>query len=113
MGGSKQRVRGQRRNSGLPSASLATRKQSVCKGVRGLEEFLICTNSGCRFLLSLREGNKLLRRADLILSSCPECDHEWSGRCPFCVRLLDVSWHREIPCCAHCQKALKPERLAD
>jgi hypothetical protein len=78
-----------------------------------LEEFLICTNKNCRFLLSLREANKLWQRAELILTACPECDQEWSGRCPFCAQILDVTMQSEIPCCAHCRKALKPETHGD
>jgi hypothetical protein len=109
----KPRVRGRLANSGLPSASLAVLKPSDRKGDSVLEEFLICTNRDCRFVVSLWEGNKLLRRSDLILSACPECSHKWSGRCPFCVRTLEVAWRSRIPCCAHCSKALKPESRVD
>lgn len=66
------------------AAFLTVAELRARKGVFGVEEFLICRNRECRFLISLRDGNKLVRRADLILSACPECDHEWSGRCPFC-----------------------------
>src|SRR5712664_2398225 len=92
----------------LPT-TLAVRRWSARKGVLRLEEFLICTNRNCRFLVSLREGNKLLRRSDLILSACPECNHKWSGRCPFCVQPLKVVWQSKVPCCSHCGKALQPE----
>jgi hypothetical protein len=113
IGRTKKRVRSQLRNSGLSRASPATSKRSAPKGVPRLEEFLICTNGNCRFLLSLREGNKVWSREELILSSCPECDHEWSSRCPFCVQILDVTWQSEIPSCAHCRRPLKPEMRAD
>jgi hypothetical protein len=109
----KQRVRDQISNPGPSSRSLATRKRPVRKGVSRLVEFLICSNRNCRFLVSLREGNKLLRRAELIFSACPECDHEWSGSCPFCVHALEVSWQNEIPSCSHCKRLLKPDADTD
>jgi hypothetical protein len=37
-----------------------------------LEEFLICKNRRCRFLVSLREDNNLLSRAELMLNVLPE-----------------------------------------
>src|SRR2546426_4624097 len=86
MSGRKSRVRGRTTKFGSFSSPLAVRRLSARKGVVRLEEFLICTNRNCLFLVSLREGNKLLRRSDLILSACPECNHKWSGRCPFCVQ---------------------------
>lgn len=78
-----------------------------------MEEFLICENHECRLLISLREGNKLLGRADLILSLCPECDHEWSGRCPFCAQALEVNWQSKVPSCSHCRGGLRPDAHAD
>src|SRR6267143_2237181 len=91
-----------------PPTSLAVLRLSVCKG-GGVEEFLICVNRECRFLISLREGNKLYRRAELILRVCPECNHEWSGRCPFCLQTLTVVWQNEVPRCSHCSRSLQPE----
>ena len=78
-----------------------------------LEEFLICENPRCRFLISLRDGNKLLRRADLILSACPECSNEWSSHCPFCIQTLEVIWQNKVPCCSHCNRPLKAEARVD
>src|SRR5216683_929607 len=86
MYGRKSRVRGRTTKFGSFSSTLAVRRLSARKGVLRLEEFLICTNRNCLFLVSLREGNKLLRRSDLILSAWPErpgsrtsiCTHsEW------------------------------------
>jgi hypothetical protein len=91
------------------AAFLTVAELRARKGVFGVEEFLICRNRECRFLISLRDGNKLVRRADLILSACPECDHEWSGRCPFCLQILMVTWQNKIPCCSHCRRSLQPE----
>src|SRR5260370_24539259 len=84
-------------------------KGSLRKGGLRVEEFLICKNWECRFLISLREGNKLLRPADLIFVVCPECNHEWSGRCPFCLQTLKVIWQNKVPSCAHCSRPLQPE----
>jgi len=111
--GNKPGVPGPLPSRGLSSVSRVTRKRSARKGVSRLEEFLICKNRECRFLVSLRDGSKLLRPGDIIFSACPECGHEWSGRCPFCLQSLKITWERKIPCCAHCQKPLKPEVRAD
>src|ERR1700730_1056722 len=89
-------------------ASLVAPERSV-RGRDGVEEFMICKNGKCRFLISLREGNKLLRRAELILRTCPECNHEWSSRCPFCVQALKVIWKNKVPSCSHCGRPLQPE----
>src|ERR1700676_4903750 len=113
ISGNQQRGRGRPPNSGLPSASLAALQPSDHKGDSVLEEFLICTNKNCRFLVSLRDGDKLLRRSELVLSACPECAQKWSGRCPFCDRTLDVAMRSQIPCCAHCSKPLKPGTQVD
>ena len=107
ISGNKPRVRGRLPDSGQPSGFLAVRMPSDHKGDSVLEEFLICSNRNCRFLISLREGDKLMRRSDLVLSACPECNHKWSGRCPFCLRTLDVAWRSQGPHCAHCDKPLK------
>jgi hypothetical protein len=93
----------------LPPTSLAVPRLSFRKGVFGVEEFLICGNRECRFLISLRGGNKLYRRAELILRVCPECNHEWSGRCPFCLQTLTVVWQNEVPRCSHYSRSLQPE----
>lgn len=91
------------------TASLAVTELSFRKGVFTVEEFLICRNRECRFLISLWDGNKLVRRVDLILSVCPECAHEWSSRCPFCLQTLTVVWQNNVPSCSHCRKSLQPE----
>src|SRR6267378_8712402 len=79
------------------AASLVVLKRSARKGEDGVEEFLICKNEKCRFLVSLREGNKLLRRSEIVLSACPECNHEWSGSCPFCLQTLAIVWQNKVP----------------
>jgi hypothetical protein len=109
MSRNKRGVRGPLPKPGPSGAALVTRKRHVRKGVSRLEEFLICKNQSCRFLVSLREDNKLLSRAELILSACPECNHEWSERCPFCLEILAVAWQSKTPSCAHCLRPLKPE----
>src|SRR5260370_39079860 len=95
------------------SPSLLVTKRPVRKGEDGVQEFLICSNEKCRFLLFLREGNNLWRRSELILSSCPECNHRWSSRCPFCVQPLEVVWQNKVPCCSHCSRRLQPEAPAE
>ena len=88
-------------------------KKIPAKEIYCLEEFLICENSECRFLTSLRQGDKILSREELIFSVCPNCDHEWSGRCPFCNRTLNVRWQEKVPWCSHCNTALLPEAHID
>jgi hypothetical protein len=105
----KPKVRGRLPKSGSPRSSLAVVKPSKYKGDSVLEEFLICANKNCRFLVSLREGTRLLRRSDLVLSVCPECSQQWSSQCPFCAQSLDVILRNQVPSCAHCSKPLKPD----
>jgi hypothetical protein len=77
-----------------------------------VEEYLICENPSCRYLLSLRTGRKLLRPEELILNACPECQSKWSARCPFCLQSLAVVWFK-VPVCSHCSRRLGPEVLSD
>jgi hypothetical protein len=95
-----------------PSSSRRDATVRLQGGFR-LEEFLICNNRECRFLVSLRVDNKLFLRADLILSACPECNHPWSANCPFCLQALEVTWQEKVPCCAHCSKPLQPTKRVD
>ena len=74
-----------------------------------MEEFLICENANCRFLVSLREGTRLYLRSELPLSACPECGKSWSGRCPFCDQTLDVIRRNDVPCCTHCGREFRPD----
>jgi hypothetical protein len=74
-----------------------------------MQEFLICENPKCRYLICLREGNKLIRHSDLPISACPECDSKWSGRCPSCAEVLKVSWRNNVPYCSHCKESLQPK----
>jgi hypothetical protein len=97
--------------SGLIEAR--THKTIKAKGDSCLEEFLICENPECRFLTSLRQGDKLLRREDLVFSVCPNCDHNWSGLCPFCFHTLSVRWQGKVSWCTHCNTALLPEAHID
>jgi hypothetical protein len=86
---------------------------SARKEVFRLEEFLICENPSCRLLISLREGDKLLPRSELLLKVCPECDHEWSGHCPFCAQLLDIFWGGGVPFCSLCSRPLQADAHVD
>src|SRR6266850_1333998 len=109
MSGRKTRVRGRRTKFGPFPSILAVRRLPPRKGVFRLEEFLICKNPECRFLASLREDDKLMRRSEFIFKVCPECRQEWSGHCPFCVQPLEVVWLDKVPSCSHCGRALQPE----
>jgi transcription elongation factor Elf1 len=74
-----------------------------------MEQFLICKNPVCRFLLDLREGGKVLSRSEIALGECPECGHQWSSTCPFCLEPLDVSWRGKLPHCSKCLHKLQAQ----
>jgi hypothetical protein len=78
-----------------------------------MEEYLVCENPKCRFLLSLREGGRVYRRSEIPLSACPECSQKWSGHCPFCVQILEVIWRNGVACCLHCDRELRPDANVD
>ena len=77
-----------------------------------MEKILVCSNSRCRFVLDLRECDRVLRRSDLPIKECPECGSEWSSTCPFCARVLSLAWPHALPHCANCQRVLRPEHDA-
>jgi len=76
-----------------------------------MQNFLICSNPTCRFVLDLQGAGKLFRRSRTVLSECPECGAEWSSTCPFCIQPLHVAWRDQQPCCAHCLRRFVAERL--
>ena len=74
-----------------------------------MEEYLICGNPKCRFLLSLREGSRLYSPSELPLRGCPKCGHSWSANCPFCGLPLESNVNENQPSCTHCGRSLLPE----
>ena len=72
-----------------------------------MQPSVICENSACRFLVSLREGNRVLRLSELIMSECPECGHRLSACCPFCQQILEVIWQGKVPRCSVCSRSLQ------
>ena len=78
-----------------------------------MEEFLICENASCRFVVSLRKGTSVYRRSELPLSSCPVCSQKWSGRCPFCDQTLEVIWRSNVPCRSHFDREFRPDERVD
>jgi hypothetical protein len=87
-------------------ASLGIARLSVRKGDFRLEHFLICTNPGCRFIVDLREGAKVLERSRMVIDECPECGNPWSSYCPFCDQPLDVVQRGNLSFCSHCSRSL-------
>lgn len=69
-----------------------------------MQNFLICGNPSCRFVLDLRGAAKPLRRTRTVLNACPECGSAWLATCPFCVRPLNVTWSGHRSHCAHCHR---------
>ena len=74
-----------------------------------MENFLICENAKCRFVIDLREGGTLLSRSQILLNECPECGHPWSTECPHCSEPLDVALVTGLPHCSHCHRKLHAE----
>ena len=74
-----------------------------------MENFLICENAKCRFVIDLREGGSLLSRSQIVLNECPECGHAWSTICPFCSHPLEVELPGGLPHCSHCNRKLQAE----
>jgi hypothetical protein len=76
-----------------------------------MENFLICENSKCRFVVDLREGGSVLSRSQIVLNECPECGQPWSTVCPFCSQALDVGLLGGLPHCSHCHRKLHAETV--
>ena len=69
-----------------------------------MENFLICGNPSCRFVLDLQEVRKPVTRLGKLLAECPECASQWSATCPFCAETLSIIWHGHHAVCAHCHR---------
>jgi hypothetical protein len=69
-----------------------------------MENFLICGNPSCRFVLDLQEVRTPLRSLQSLLSECPECGSQWSATCPFCAQSLSIIWHGHRAHCAQCHR---------
>jgi hypothetical protein len=76
-----------------------------------MENLWICENSMCRYVIDLREVSNDLRRAQLLISACPECGHNWASTCPFCSHSLKVVWRDEHHKCFYCNRILRPESI--
>ncbi len=63
-----------------------------------MERFIICKNPLCCLVVDLRtRDNRILKISELIIDQCPECASEWSSRCPFCSKDLDITLARGFP----------------
>lgn len=69
-----------------------------------MENYLICGNPSCRFVVDMQETRKPLRRSLSFLSECTECGSPWSSSCPFCAQTLSVIWRGHHAVCAHCHR---------
>jgi hypothetical protein len=60
-----------------------------------MERFIICKNPlGCLVVDLRTQDNRILKISGLIIDQCPECAREWSSRCPFCSKDLDITLAR-------------------
>ena len=74
-----------------------------------MENLLICENPKCRFVIDFQECNGTLPRSAPVVPECPECGHNWSSRCPFCLQTLAILWRNNLPHCSNCVRVLGPE----
>jgi len=93
--------------------SLTTIRLPARKEVFRLENFLMCTNPKCRFIVNLREGAQVLERSKIVIDECPECGSKWSSYCPFCEQPLEVVCRGGLSFCVRCNRSLQPEGQAD
>jgi hypothetical protein len=67
-----------------------------------MDNYLICENPSCRFVLDRRLNGKSLPSPQPILKKCPSCRSEWSSVCPFCSQALTIKFvqgHAHASCC--------------
>jgi hypothetical protein len=74
-----------------------------------MENLFICENPECRFVIDFQPCNGSTRHSAPIIPECPECGHDWSNCCPFCLHPLDVLWRGNLPHCSNCVRVLGPE----
>lgn len=74
-----------------------------------MENFLICQNPKCRFVIDLGKNGHGSRLQVRILHQCPDCGHPWSSACPFCSHPLQVAWPDKLPHCSSCHRKLQAE----
>jgi hypothetical protein len=69
-----------------------------------MENYLLCSNPSCRFVLDLQELPKSSRPPVGFLEECPECGSQWASTCPFCLQPLSIVWHGHVAHCAGCHR---------
>ena len=69
-----------------------------------MENFLVCGNPSCRFVLDLQGVRKPLRRSQSLFKECPECGSSWLAACPYCTEALGVTWRGHHAVCARCHR---------
>jgi hypothetical protein len=76
-----------------------------------MQSFSICTNLRCRFLFDFGENSEEDRSSLHLIRTCPKCGNLLWRQCPFCLRLLRVTWRQEEPHCLYCGRDLKAEAI--
>ena len=69
-----------------------------------MNQFLICENAKCRFLLDRRLNGRSMDGVRTIVKNCPDCGGGWSSTCPTCGQALAVKvtgGQAHPVCCEH------------
>jgi hypothetical protein len=77
-----------------------------------VDKYLVCSNTGCRFILDRRVNGTSLDGVQKILKTCPACSSDWSISCPYCAQALTVHFIHGLPHSACCGHKIRAEVLA-
>jgi hypothetical protein len=77
-----------------------------------MNNFLVCENPVCRFILDRRINGEFLDGVQHFLGQCPECGSGWSSTCPFCGVAFTVKFVDGLPQSACCSRRLYPQAHA-
>ena len=77
-----------------------------------MENFLICDNRECRFILDQRLNGESVDGGLRILRKCPECGSTLSSKCSVCSKELAVKFVAGVPRSQCCGQRLPAEGRA-
>jgi len=72
-----------------------------------MENWLICANAKCRFLIDFRRAKRASRLE--ALAQCPECGSQWMKHCPHCLEALDFQSGKQRVHCTYCHRSPQPQ----
>jgi hypothetical protein len=77
-----------------------------------MDNYLICANPSCRFVLDRRLNGRSPARPQPILKKCPACRSGWSFTCPFCSQALAIKFVHGLVHSACCGRRLRVQAEA-